>query len=166
MLKNLAAVGIVLMLAGCATVNPCGECATGAACAKCAKEAAGGTTLIVVEVEEFTLTGADVQKLAGAGGGKVAVLLGESSKAEKTIKLSTGTYIVTVYAQGTSSEEDAFYLTVGNEMEERLYPDDVGEILPVPEVTHVQKADGPCKIAITFAEENVLLDRVEFERVQ
>ena len=75
-----------------------------------------------VEVEEFTLTNAKVQELDNASGGKVVVLQDDTSRAEVTIELSKGNYQVTVYALGASGEEDAFYLTTGEQWEERLYP--------------------------------------------
>ena len=118
-----------------------------------------------VEVEEFTLTNAKVQELDNASGGKVVVLQDDTSRAEATVQLSKGNYQVTVYALGPSSEEDAFYLTAGEQWEERLWPTWTGEILPAPDVSLTQQADGPCKIVIRFAEPNVQLDRVEFKRV-
>ena len=118
-----------------------------------------------VEVEEFTLTNAKVQELDNASGGKVVVLQDDTSRAEVTIELSKGNYQVTVYALGASGEEDAFYLTTGEQWEERLYPASTGEILPAQDVSLTQQADGPCKIVIRFAEPNVQLDRVEFKRV-
>jgi len=118
-----------------------------------------------VEVEAFTLTNAKVQELDNASGGKVVVLQDDTSRAEVTIQLSKGNYQVTVYSQRASSDEDAFYMTVGEQWEERLYPDSTGEILPSQDVSLTQQADGPCKIVIRFAEANVQLDRVEFKRI-
>jgi hypothetical protein len=119
----------------------------------------------VLEVEEFTLKDAKVQALAAAGGGKVVVLQGDLSTAEKTIQLAKGTYTVTVYAFAPSYEEDAFYLTVGDGYEERIFPEEINKVLPAGPVTHTQKADGPCKISLGFGEENVQLDRVEIKPV-
>ncbi len=118
-----------------------------------------------VEVEEFALTNAKVQELDNASGGKVVVLQDDTSRAEMTVQLSKGNYQVTVYALGPSGEEDAFYLTAGEQWEERLFPFSPGEILPAQDVSLTQQADGPCKIVIRFAEPNVQLDRVEFKRV-
>jgi len=116
-----------------------------------------------LEVEDFKLTNAKVQDLEEASGGKVVVLQDEYGKAEKTIQLSKGNYQITVFALGTSFDEDAFYLSVGDTYEGRLYPESPGEILPTLDFIHyTQKADGPCKILFTYAEPNVLLDHIEF----
>ncbi len=121
---------------------------------------------IVLEVEKFELTNAKVQELAEASGGKTVVLKDDSSKAERTINLKAGNYNFTLYVQGASSEEDASYISVGGDSEERVYPDDVESILETQDVYYTQKEDGPCSIVITFAEENVQLDRVEIETVK
>ena len=122
-----------------------------------------GGKKFTLEMEDFKLTTAKVQDLEEASGGKVVVLQDEYSQAEKTIQLSKGNYQITVFALGTSFDEDAFYLSIGNTFEGRLYPESPGEILPTLDLVHyTQKADGPCKILFTYAEPNVLLDRIEF----
>ena len=119
-----------------------------------------------LEVEDFVLTNAKVQKLEGASGGKIVVLQDDYSRAEKTIQLSKGDYQVTVFLLGPDFEEDAFYLTIGDRAEERLWAESPGEILPtLDSIRLTQQADGPCKILFTYAEPNVQLDRIEFKRV-
>ncbi len=126
-----------------------------------------GEDAFFVEVEEFNLTNAQLQELEGASGGKVVVLQDESGKAEVTIQLSKGNYEITVYALGPSYDEDAFFLTVGNNAEQRMWMESPGDILPTLEVFNfTQEADGPCDILLRFAEPNVQLDRLQFERVQ
>jgi len=120
-----------------------------------------------VEVEEFDLTNAKVLELEGAGGEKVVVLQDESGKAEATIKLTKGSYEITVYALGPSYDEDAFFMKVGGNAEQRMWLESPGEILPTLEyVAFTQEADGPCDILITYVEPNVELDRVQFKRIQ
>jgi hypothetical protein len=126
-----------------------------------------GEDTFFVEVEEFNLTNAHVQELEGASGGKVVVLDDESGKAEATIKLCKGNYKITVYGLGPSPDEDAFFLKVGDKAAQRMWMESPGDIVPTPEsVTFNQEADGPCNISLSFAEPNVQLDRVQFERVQ
>ncbi len=125
-----------------------------------------GKDVFFVEVEEFKLTNAQVQELEGASGGKVVVLQDESSKAEATIQLKKGNYEITVYALGPSYDEDAFYVTVGNNAQERMWLKNTREILPTLDVLKfTQETDGPCNILILLAEPNVQLDRVEFKHV-
>jgi hypothetical protein len=126
-----------------------------------------GEATFFVEVEEFDLTNAQVHKLEGASGSKVVVLQDESGKAEATIKLSKGNYVITVYGLGLSPEEDAFFLKVGNKAAERMWMESPGDLVPTLETaTFSQEADGPCNISLSFAESNVQLDRVQFKRVQ
>jgi hypothetical protein len=125
-----------------------------------------GKDAFFVEVEEFELSNAQVQELADASGGKVVVLQGWNGKAEATIQLSKGNYEITVYALGPSLDEDAFYLKVGDNTEQRRWPENPGEILPTLDVVNfTQQADGPCDILISFAEPKVQLDRVQFRHV-
>ncbi len=126
-----------------------------------------GEDTFFVEVEEFNLTNAKVQELEGASGAKVVVLQDESGKAEATIKLSKGNYEITVYGLGPSPDEDAFFLKVGDKAVQRMWMESPGNIVPTLETaTYNQEADGPCDISLSFAESNVQLDRVQFERVQ
>ena len=120
-----------------------------------------------VEVEDFDLTGAKVLDLEGASGGKSVVLQDDTSKAETTIPLSKGGYEIIVYGLAPSYDEDAFFMKVGGNPEQRMWMESPGEIVPTLEyVAYTQEADGPCDIVITYAEPNVELDRVEFKRIQ
>lgn len=120
-----------------------------------------------VEVEDFNLTSAKVLDLEGAGGGKVVVLQDDNSKAETTIPLSKGSYEITVYGLAPSYDEDAFFMKVGDNAEQRMWLESPGDIVPTLEyVAYAQQADGSCNILITYAEPNVELDRVQFKRVQ
>jgi len=151
--KWMAVLAIALLFSGCAVMEK-------------PRIQKVGKDVFFVEVEEFDLTNAQVQELEGASGGKVVVLQDENGKAEATIKLSKGNYEITAYALGPSSDEDAFYLTVGDNAQERRWPENPGEILPTLDVvTFAQEADGPCDILLRFAEPNVQLDRVQFRHV-
>lgn len=120
-----------------------------------------------VEVEDFHLTNAKVMDLEGASDGKTVILEDASSKAEATIPLSKGNYEITVYGLGPSYEEDAFFLTVDDNAEQRMWVESPGDIAPTMEYyNYNQKADGPCCILLTYIEPNVELDRVQFVRVQ
>ena len=120
-----------------------------------------------VEVEEFDLTNAEIVELEGASGGKTVMLQDASGKAEATIKLSKGSYEVTVYGLGPSYDEDAFYLSIGSEMQQRMWMESPGDIVPTLEYyNHSQEADGTCHILLSFIEPNVELDRVQFMRIQ
>jgi len=149
----MAVLAIALLFSGCASMSK-------------PRIQKAGKDVFFLEVEEFKLTNAKVQQLKGASGGKVVVLQDENGKAEATIPLKKGNYEITVYALGPSSDEDAFYLTVGDNAQERRWPKNPGEILPTLDVVNfTQKADGPCNILIRFAEPNVQLDRVQFKNV-
>ena len=157
----MAVLAIALMFTGCGEKREtCGP-------TKSKETKLLGKDVFSLEVEDFKLTNAEVQKLEGASGGKAVMLKDDYSRAEKTIQLSKGKYEVTVYALGASFDEDAFYLTVGNLAEERMWPENPGELLPTQDVIHLtQEADGPCNIALRFGEKNVQLDRVQFKPVQ
>lgn len=151
--KWMAVLVIALLFSGCAGMEK-------PRIQKVAKD------MFFVEVEEFDLTNAQVQELEGASGGKVVALQDEDSKAEATIPLSKGNYEITVYALGPSHEEDAFYVTIGDNTQKRRWPENPGEILPTRDVVNfTQQAKGPCDILIHFAEPNVQLDRVQFRHV-
>lgn len=151
--KWMAVLVVALLVAGCA-------------CLTKPKMRGIGEDVFSLEVEDFKLSNAKVQQLDEASEGKVVVLQDASSEAEETIQLSKGDYQVTVFLLGTSPDEDAFYLTIGYRAEERLWAESPGNILPTLNSVHfTQKADGPCRILFTFAEPNVLLDRVEFKKV-
>jgi len=67
---------------------------------------------------------------------------------------------------GQSPDEDAFYVTIGDNQQQRMWPEEPGEILPTGQLVYfTQKADGPCDILLSFAESNVKLDCVEFKEV-
>jgi hypothetical protein len=120
-----------------------------------------------VEVEDFDLTGAKVLDLEGASGGKSVVLQDDTSKAEATIRLSKGGYEIIVYGLAPSYDEDAFFMKVGGNAEQRMWMESPGDIVSTLEyVAYTQEADGPCDIVITYAEPNVELDRVQFKRIQ
>jgi len=151
----MAVLAVALIFTGC------GETA------KTGKTKILGKDVFSLEVEDFKLTNADVQKLEGASGGKAVMLKDDYSQAEKTIQLGKGNYEVTVYALGASFDEDAFYLTVGNMAEERMWPENPGELLPTQDVILLaQEADGPCTIVLRFGEQNVQLDRVQVKPAQ
>jgi len=148
----------MVVLAVALVFSGCGEKTTGPKINKLA----GGA--FFVEVEDFDLSNAEIQKLSEASGGKVVMLQDEYGEAEVTIQLGKGDYEVTVYALGASFDEDAFYLTVGNQAEERMWPEAPGELLPTADVVYLtQDADGPCTIVLRFGEPNVQLDSVEFK---
>ena len=120
-----------------------------------------------VEAEDFGLTDARVMDLEGASGGKTVVFEDASSKAEATIPLSKGNYEITVYGMGPSYEEDAFFLTVDENAEQRMWMETPGDIMPTMEYySYTQQADSPCHILLTYIEPNVELDRVKFVRIQ
>jgi hypothetical protein len=120
-----------------------------------------------VEAEDFELTGAKVLDLEGASGEKSVVLQDNMSMAEATIQLDKGGYEIIVYGMAPSYDEDAFFMKVGDNAEQRMWMESPGDIVSTLEyVAYTQEADGPCDIVITYAEPNVELDRVEFKRVQ
>jgi hypothetical protein len=151
--KWMTILAIALMLPGCTSMNKL-------------RVQKAGKDLFFVEVEEFNLTNAQVQELEGASGGKVVVLQDKNSKAEATIPLKKSKYEITVYALGPSYDEDAFYIKVGDNAEERRWTENIEEILPTLDVVNfTQKTNGPCNILLRFVEPNVKLDRVEFKHI-
>ena len=151
--KWLVVLAIALVFSGCSTMT------------KPRIQKVGKGTFFV-EVEEFTLNNAEIEDLEEASGGKVVVLQDENATAEATIQLKRGNYEITVYALGPSFDEDGFYLTVGDAAEERLWPENPGELLPTLDVVnYTQEATGPCDILLSFGEPNVQLDRVQFKSV-
>ena len=120
-----------------------------------------------IEVEDFELTNAKILDLEGASGEKSVVLQDDTGKAEATIQLSKGGYEIIIYALGPTYDEDAFFMKVGGNEEQRMWVESPGDIVTTLEyVAYTQEADGPCDILITYIEPNVELDRVQFKRVQ
>ncbi len=120
-----------------------------------------------VEVEEFDLTNAEMLDLEGASGGKTVMLQDASGKAEATIQLSKGNYEITVYGMGPTYDEDAFFMKVGGNAEQRMWMESPGDLVPTLEhYNFTQESNGPCDILLRFVESNVELDRIQFKRVQ
>jgi len=118
------------------------------------------------EIEKFELRNAEIKDNATANGGKTVLLL-EGGTAKKTIKLKKGIYNVTVYAQGASKAEDAFNLSIGDQITDlRSYQNEDNEkVLPTLQspVQYTQEEDGVCKIVISYSDEdNVQVDRIVF----
>ena len=144
--RMMAVVAALALVAGCAAMGPKG--------------------VTVLEMEEATLTKAAVKDLAGASGGKAVLLTDESSEVTVTANLKKGAYEVTFYGVAPSYDEDAFYVRIGDGEEMRLVISDIAKLLPSKPVKFSVDKDGPCKILISFAEENVQLDRVEIKAVK
>jgi len=174
MLVLLAA---VLVAAGCATgggktagpsASPDALAAAPDALASAAPDvlaAAGPAT--VIEVENFKLTKGNAVDLKDASGGKAVVLTDEAGEAEYTLpSLAKGTYELVIRGVGQSDKEDAVYVRVAGQAEERVFPEEWKKLLPFKAVRFTQPADGPCKIVLSFGEENVQLDRVEIRPVK
>ena len=163
--RLVAVCGLLVLAAGCA-----GMCGGGKAVATTespktmATVAPAGT--IVVELEKFTLAKWEVKNLEGASGGKAVLLVDEAGQAETTVELKAGTYDLVVYGLAPSYEGDAFYVRVGPQAEERRVIKDIKQLLPCEPLRFTMAKDGPCKVLITFAEENLLLDRVEIRPVK
>jgi len=148
--RTMAVVAALVLAAGCAAVGYQGS----------------PQRVTVLEMEKAALTKAVVKDLAGAGGGKAVLLTDESSEATLTVNLKKGTYELTFYGLAPSYDEDAFYVRVGDGEEMRLVISDTGKLLPSKPVRFTVDKDGPCKILVSFAEENVQLDRVEIKPVE
>ena len=120
-----------------------------------------------VEIEDFDLTGAKVLDLEGASSEKSVVLQDEKARAEATIQLNKGSYEIIVYGMAPSYDEDALFMKVGSNAEQRMWMESPDDIVPTLEyIAYTQEANGPCAIVITYAEPNVELDRVQFKRIQ
>jgi len=116
---------------------------------------------LVVEVETFKLKGAKVVALDGAGGGKAVVLGDEDSQAQGTVPmLKKGSYELVVHGLAPSYDEDAFFVTAGDQIDVRLFITDIEKLLPSSPLKFTQEKDGPCTIVISHGEDNVKLDRV------
>jgi len=114
----------------------------------------------VVEFERCTLTDGKVVPLAGAGGGK-AVLLGYDGQAETTLPmLKKGRYELVVHGFAPSYDEDAFFVTAGDQFEARVFFPNINKLLATKPLTFKQEKDGPCKVTVVYAEDNVKLDRI------
>jgi len=151
----------MLLVAGCATGG--GKTAASEPAVTGTKRGpVEGGPATVIEVENFKLTKAKVIDLAGAGGGKAVVFTDEAAEAEYTVPaLPKGTYDVVIFGVGQSDREDAVYIRVAGQSEERVFPDEWKKLLPFRAVRFTQPDNGPCKIVLSFGEENVQLDRVE-----
>ena len=60
-----------------------------------------------------------------------------------------------------SDKEDAFYVRVAGQAEERRFIKDTGKFTDSEPVAFTMDKDGPCKIVLAFGEENVQFDKVE-----
>ena len=158
--KILVVLAVVMLAAGCGTPGTTTAGAPARRSVDTAKPAVGAVA--VVEVENFKLTKAEVKELKDASGGKAVLLTSEDSQAEYTVPaLNKGTYDAILYGVGQSDSEDAVYVRVAGQAEERVFPAEWKKVMPFGAVRFTQPSDGPCKILLTFGEENVLLDRVE-----
>lgn len=149
---------VTSVVAGCATVDNKVKTATEEAAKVLPLKPTPGA--VVLEVENFTLTKATIKPLNGASGGKT-VVLEQDGRAEASVVLREGSYELIVVAFAPSLAEDAFYVSVGDRPETRLFPGETEKLAPSRPLQFSLPADGPCKVVLTFAEKNVQLDRVE-----
>lgn len=152
-----------VVAAGCATVEEKVKTAAEEAAKVLPLKPAPGAT--VLEVESFALTKATVKPLKGASGGKT-VVLAQDGRAEASVTLPAGAYELAVVALAPSLAEDAFYVSVANQPETRLFPGETEKLAASRPVQFSLSAAGPCKVVLSFAEENVQLDRVEIRAVK
>ncbi len=76
-----------------------------------------------------------------------------------------------MYVQGAEAESDAVYVTIGAGPKTRVFAEPRGSVVPATLYqsddqffTAAIDKDGPCKIVLTTAEKNVLVDRVVLTR--
>lgn len=122
------------------------------------------------EIEDFELSHAEITINSSASGGTTVLLLAGGT-AKKTIKLKKGVYNVSVYAQGTSDDRDAFHVSIGDQISDmRSYQnDDYGMVLATLQSPseYTQSKDGYCEVVISYAnEDGVQVDRIQFLRVE
>jgi hypothetical protein len=120
----------------------------------------------VLEAESMALFDAEAKDLAGASGGK-AVLLGKgSSIADTVVTLGKGKYEFTVYAHAPDGDHDAFYLTVGDGIRQRLFVSEWKKVVAAKAVTVENATKKACKIELKPAETGMYIDRVVIKPVK
>jgi hypothetical protein len=120
---------------------------------------------IVLEVEAFQLTLAQIKTVEGASGGKAVLFDHASGRAKTTVNLQKGEYEITAFAVAPDTDHDAFYLT-GPGLDERIYPEDVEKLSATKPVTMTVQKDGPVALELAPAETDIVVDRLEIKRVK
>jgi len=126
---------------------------------------------IVLEIESLKLDKAKVEKMKGAGGGKVVFFDSEKCKAETTIKLPGGWYEAVLYVWAKDDDSDSTFLTIEADdyntgvAKMPVWPWDKGKIAPCyPFQFKVEDAKKTRKIQLWADEPGVKLDRLIIKR--
>jgi len=120
---------------------------------------------IILEIESFELTDAEVKSKSGASGGKVVLFGSPKSRARGSVTLEKGNYILSLYVEARGPDADATYLKItGDDRVYRLWPENWGKISPSYEqVRMTVKSRGKRAITLWAAETGVVLDRIVIE---
>jgi len=163
-MRIVSVVGLALVAAFLASA--CGEARKASVPQVAAPAAVKGG---VMEAEHMVLKDCSVKELASASGGKAVLMDKDTSEARCTIYLAEGTYGVSVYMQGESTDEDAVFVTMAGGDKYRVFADPWGEVvagtvleLEGTSIPVTMKASGPCEVVLTTAEKNVYVDRIVF----
>ena len=112
-----------------------------------------------VEAEDFAVRkNVRVEKVPGASGGKAVRLLDKHSRIETTVSLGVGAYAFFVTAMGVSPSEDAVHFGLDRDRRRLVLRWNEWSLVPCYGFTVLTK--GPHRLAVTFAEPNVLVDRI------
>jgi hypothetical protein len=174
--KSWAVWAFALAAAGCsgpdarrdspASSGGCAACPAPASAAPAAAAPRAPASEIVLEAEEFKLTNVKVKDVKGASRGKAILLMTEDGKAETTVRIAKGTYRVEVYMQGQDGSSDAVQVSVAG-IEMRFFDGDYGKIrlgaTNGDDEVEIKK-DGDYPVVISWAEPDVLVDRVVLKR--
>ena len=151
--KLIALTAITFLVLGCALTNGAGG----------HKAPVGGAR---IEVENFKLTKARIEKHKDASGGRLVVLTHEESEAQVTVPLQKGDYELIVYGYAPSYDEDGFFVHIAGLNDVRMVIPNIKKILPTKPLKFTMPKDGPCTLIIALGEEHVKFDVVVIRPVK
>lgn len=119
----------------------------------------GEYTVCVLEAEDFQVQkNVRIEKAKGANRGKAVRILDRQSRIEANVSLNAGSYFLYLAAMGRSPREDAVYVSLGRDRRRVVVRWNEWSLEPKYGFSVLK--DGKHKVAITYAEPNVLVDRV------
>jgi hypothetical protein len=125
---------------------------------------------MILEAEDFTLTGCDIVDDAGASGGKAVLIKYDSSAGTKDLTLDAGNYVVTLYEKAPDDKHDAVYCGVGNAVQ-RVFPTEWGKWIAAKTFDFTVDKTGPVTFIFTptwigqkSGEFGMLIDRFEITK--
>lgn len=107
---------------------------------------------VQIELEAFTLTEAPVVALDNASGGKAVDFARETARAETTVTLPKGDYMVELFLKGPTLDNDTVWVKVGDAEPAKTYPSHPR--LPMVDFWQSMMGGRTQPVTITVTEEN------------